>query len=184
MAGGQCGQEACRSPQYQERMVNTRSDEENETGNAKASKCFFQRGVEGNLEQGKHSKPADNGKNLLFNGQVVLLRPVFEFSADLDTGDNPVAEVIDRNNSASEGYKVFNEMVDDCYQGCNRSRSTPASPNVIARESSYVPIPPGVSGTAFTRFPMTIARTITAKGICCWNIITTAYADEICQEAR
>jgi hypothetical protein len=32
------------SPQYQERMVNTRSDAENETGNAKLLNVFFSEG--------------------------------------------------------------------------------------------------------------------------------------------
>ena len=35
----------------------------------KTLKCFFKRGVEGNLEQGNDGDPADNGKNLLINGQ-------------------------------------------------------------------------------------------------------------------
>ena len=99
----------------------------------------------------------------------------FAVECSLYARDYPVAEIIDRDNATGEGDKVFDEMVNNCISGSPTVAETPpARPNVIARAASYVPIPPGVRGTAFTRFPITTARTIIAKGICCSNMQTTA----------
>ena len=67
-------------------MVKIRSEPENAAGKAKFPKVFFREGQSAELEESEDSKPADDGEDLLFSGQVRFLPSSFELNAALMLG--------------------------------------------------------------------------------------------------
>ena len=108
------------SPQYQDRIVNTRSDAENETGNAKLPNVRFR---DGNREIWSRMSTASQliTKKTCCSADRRIAPAQFTVESSLYTRDHPVAEIIDRGNATGKGHEILDEMI---YHGYENRRGS------------------------------------------------------------